>query len=83
MLARLLGSERLLLQVMDSHRKFLQRSLAGTILKSKMVRNLTELKVLVYDFSKESEQLDISDADYSELGTPRHQGSAADTKTND
>lgn len=46
-------------QVIEHHRSFLGRSLAGTVLRSKMVRNLTELKVLVYDFAKTSERLDV------------------------
>ena len=68
----------LALQIMESHRKFLQKSLAGTILKSKMVRNLTELKVLVYDFSKQSEGLVIDEADFAELETPKRQGKATE-----
>lgn len=62
------------LQVIHSHKHFLQRSLSGTILKSKMVRNLTELKVLVYDFSKASKRLDIPEEDYTEQEAPRRAG---------
>ena len=59
---------------MDSHRKFLQRCLACTILKSKMVRSLTELKVLVYDFSDEAKQLEMPDADYEDMEHTRRAG---------
>lgn len=62
---------------MDHHRNFLWKSLAGTVLKSKMVRTLTELKVLVYEFSKHSESLDIDEAEYPEIDTPKHAGSSS------
>lgn len=62
------------MQIMESHRQFLKKTLSGTILKSKMVRNLTELKVLVYDFSKQSECLDIDEADSNESETPKRTG---------
>ena len=44
---------------MERHKSFLQRALAGTVLKSKMVRTLTDMKALVYSFSRESAALDI------------------------
>ncbi len=43
-------AELIYLQIMEHHRKFLHSSLSGTVLKSKLVRTLTELKVLVYEF---------------------------------
>ncbi len=42
------GLRETLVQIMMSHGKFLQRALAGTVLKSKMVRNLTDLKVRLF-----------------------------------
>lgn len=59
--------------MIDHHRSFLGRSLAGTVLRSKMVRNLTELKVLVYDFATASQRLDI-DAETLDLDTTQPPG---------
>ena len=60
----------MLVQIIDNHRTFLQRALAGTVLKSKMVRTLTDLKALVYSFSRESAPLDVVN-DMSEPEAPR------------
>ena len=64
----------MLLQIMEHHRKFLHGSLSGTVLKSKLVRTLTELKVLVYDFSEQAALLDMHDAGSLEQETPRQTG---------
>ena len=54
-----------LLQVIDHHKRFLHHCLQGTVLKTKMVRNLNQLKGLVYEFSRQSELLEV-DAEYLE-----------------
>ena len=59
---------------MEHHKKFLHGSLSGTVLKSKLVRTLTELKVLVYDFSEQAALLDVHNSGDFEQETPRHAG---------
>ena len=61
---------------MEHHKKFLHSSLSGTVLKSKLVRTLTELKVLVYEFSEQAALLDVQDSGDFELETPRHAGTS-------
>ena len=52
-------------QIIDHHKRFLHHCLQGTVLKSKMVRNLNQLKALVYEFARQSELLEV-DAEYLE-----------------
>lgn len=64
------------MQIMEHHRRFLCRALAGTVLKSKMVRTLTDLKALVYSFSRESAPLDVVNDISEPKAPPRHRSGA-------